>query len=101
MPHAIPVSESAFLQIVNAGTWLAPADRSAFYAQVVAEIAGRPIGEGAVSLAIAKAFKAFYRPIEVDPSTDAKPLRRLTRGSQKLDARYAAIEQRRQLRGIA
>jgi hypothetical protein len=63
VPPTIPLPEAYFLQIENAATWLCPADRDAFCAQVAAELAGHEIGSGLVGRAISQAFRRFYRPL--------------------------------------
>ena len=67
MPHAIPIKipEPEYLQFHAAARWLAPPDRNAFVAAVANTLVGQAIGPGYVARAIADAFRAFYRPIEV------------------------------------
>ena len=94
MRSTIPVSETQFLQISAAAQWLCPPDRDQFWAAVAAELAGyETIGEGTVARVIAKAFKAFYRPIEVPE--EPQLLRKLTYGSNKLEAKLDALEAHR------
>jgi hypothetical protein len=93
---AIPVSEQQFLQISKAASWLCPADRDQFVAAVASELSGREVGEGVVARAISKAFRAFYRPIEIEEPP--QQLRKLTYGANKLEEKYAALEANRQRR---
>jgi hypothetical protein len=87
--HAIPVSETQFLQISAAAQWLCPPDRDQFWATVAAELAGcETIGEGTIARVIAKAFKAFYRPIEPE---EPQQLRKLTYGERKLEKKFDEI----------
>jgi hypothetical protein len=98
VPHAIPIKipEREFSQLHAAAQWLCPADRDQFWAAIAAELAGREIGEGAIARAVAKAFKAFYRPIEVPE--EPQQLRKLTYGANKLAAHFDHIEANRQRR---
>ena len=100
MRSAIPVSETQFLQISAAAQWLCPPDRDQFLAAVAAELAGcETVGEGTIARVIANAFKAFYRPVEV--SEEPQQLRKLTCGSNKLGAKYDAIDRARRQRSDA
>ena len=92
MRSAIPVSETQFLQISAAAQWLCPPDRDQFWAAVAAELAGREIGEGAIARAVAKAFRAFYRPIEVPD--EPKLLAKLDHG-RKFEAKLDHLEAHR------
>jgi hypothetical protein len=98
VPHATPIKipELEFTQLHAAAQWLCPADRNQFLAAVASELAGRELGEGATARAIARAFKAFYRPIEVPD--EPQQLRKLTYGSNKLAAKYDTREAHRQRR---
>jgi hypothetical protein len=98
MPSASPllVPETSYLQIANAAAWICPADRDQFWAAVAAELNGREIDEGDVARAIRLAFRIFYKPIEVDD--EPQQLRKLTYGSNKLEARLDQLETYRQRR---
>jgi hypothetical protein len=65
MPSAIPLSEVQFLKIEHAAQWLCPADRNAFWAAVAEELAGHELGDGLVTRAITKAFRQFYKPLQL------------------------------------
>jgi hypothetical protein len=93
---AIPVPESQFLQICSATEWLAVSDRPAFWAAVAAALSDQELGPGAITRAVYAAFAAYYHPIEVPD--EPEQLRKLTRGSNKLAAKYDAIEANRQRR---
>jgi hypothetical protein len=93
---AIPVSESQFLQISAAAQWLCPPDRDQFWAAVAATLAGCEVDEGAIARAVRSAFSAYYKPIAVEEPPQL--LRKLTHGSNKLEAKYDAIEANRQRR---
>ena len=90
MPHAIPIQipERQFLQICAASVWLSPPDRDAFWSAVVAALDDHEIGPGSVARAISFAFSAYYKPIEIDEPP--QQLRKLTYGSNKLEAKYDA-----------
>jgi hypothetical protein len=62
---AISVSEAQFLKIEAASLWLCPIDRGQFWQAVASELSGRELGDGSVAVAIAGAFKRFYRPVEL------------------------------------
>jgi hypothetical protein len=94
---AIPVSETQFLQISAAAQWLCPPDRDQFWAVVAAELAGcETTGEGTIARVIAKAFKAFYRPIEVPE--EPQLLRKLDRGDRRYEAKLDVLEAHRMRR---
>jgi hypothetical protein len=61
---SIPITENQFLAITNASSALCPSDRDQFMASVAHELAGKPVGDGAVARAIAAAFKVFFHPPE-------------------------------------
>jgi hypothetical protein len=98
MPHAtlIPIPEHQFLQLLNAADWLCPGDREQFLDATAHALAGQEIGPGSVARAIRQAFWAFYKPIEVPE--EPQQLRKLSYGSNKLAAKYDAIEAGRQRR---
>ena len=98
MPHAIPIKipECQFLQICAASVWLSPPDRNAFWSAVVAALDEHEIGPGSVARAVSSAFSAYYKPIEIEESP--QQLRKLTRGSNKLEVRFDRIEANRQRR---
>jgi hypothetical protein len=98
VPHAIPIKipEPEYLQLHAASQWLCSGDRDQFLSAVVDALDGQAIGPGSTCRAIAFAFRAFYRPIEVEEPPE--PLRKLVRGSNKLEAKYAALEANRQRR---
>jgi hypothetical protein len=62
---AIPVSESQFLKIEHASAWLCATDRDQFFAAVADELRGHELDDGLVTRSIAKAFRQFYRPIQI------------------------------------
>jgi hypothetical protein len=63
---AIPVSEVQLLKIENSAQWLCPADRDAFMMAVADELRGQQeLADGLVTRAITKAFRQFYRPIQI------------------------------------
>ena len=97
MSHAIPVSETQYLQISAAAQWLCPPDRDQFWAAVAAALAGCEVDEGAIARAVRSAFSAYYKPIAVEEPRPHQ-LRKLTYGSNKLAAKYDAIEANRQRR---
>jgi hypothetical protein len=85
MASATPIPAYLLSQIENAATWLCEADRSAFYAAVAAELAGREIGPGLVARSIAKAFANFYRPLQIsNPTTPTVGKSKLTAGKSIL-----------------
>jgi hypothetical protein len=86
---SIPISEHQFLSIAAAASWLCPSDRDHFWAAVAAELAGREIGEGAIARAIRRAFRIFYKPIEVPD--EPHQLRKLTYGERKLEKKFEEI----------
>jgi hypothetical protein len=98
VPHAIPIKipEHQFLQICAASAWLSPSDRDAFWSTVVAALEDHEIGPASVARAVSSAFSAYYKPIEIEESP--QQLRKLTRGSNKLEARFDHIEANRQRR---
>ena len=98
MPHAIPIkiSEHQFLQICAASAWLSPPDRDAFWSAVVAALDNHEIGPGSVARAISSAFSAHYKPIEIEEPP--QQLRKLIRGSNKLETHFDHIEANRQRR---
>jgi hypothetical protein len=71
---AILVPETSYLKIANAAQWLCPTDRDQFMAAVAEELAGRELGDGLITRAIAKAFRQFYRPLQIsEPKSRAWP----------------------------
>jgi hypothetical protein len=62
---AIWISESQFLKVENAAQWLCPADRDQFFAAVADELRGQELADGAVTRAITKAFRQFYKPLQL------------------------------------
>jgi hypothetical protein len=96
VPHATPIRipEPNFLQICAASLWLCGSDRDAFWLQVHAELEALPeLGEGAVARSIAGAFKSFFRPPEIPE--EPQQLRKLSFGSNKLEAKYDVLEANR------
>jgi hypothetical protein len=94
VPHAIlKIPEREYLQLHAASQWLSAGDREQFLSAVADALAGQAIGPGSTCRAIALAFRAFYRPIEVEESP--KPLRKLSRGERRLEKHYAALEANR------
>lgn len=91
MPHAIPIKipEREFSQLHAAAQWLYAADRALFLAAVADALAGQAIGPGSTCRAIALAFRAFYRPIEIgdEPQHFAKFDRGKQRFPKRSDAR--------------
>jgi hypothetical protein len=85
----IPIPEHQFLLIAVAASWLRPSDRDQFWAAIAAELAGREIGEGVIARAIRRAFRIFYKPIEVPD--EPQQLRKLTRGQRKLEKKFEEI----------
>jgi hypothetical protein len=68
------LTEVQFLKIEHAAQWLCPADRDQFWAAVAEELAGRELGDGLVTRAVAKAFARFYRPMQLSaPRSRAWP----------------------------
>ena len=63
---AIPISESQYLKIAAAAQWLAPSDRDQFWQAIAEDLAGHELADGLVTRAITKAFKEFYRPIQLN-----------------------------------
>jgi hypothetical protein len=98
VPHATPIKipEPEFLQICAASVWLCPPDRDAFWSAVVTALDDREVGPGSVARAVYAAFAAYYKPIEVPD--EPRLLRKVTYGSNKLAAKYDAIEANRQRR---
>jgi hypothetical protein len=67
VPHAIlKIPEREYLQLHAASQWLSAGDREQFLSAVADALAGQAIGPGSTCRAIALAFRAFYRPIEVE-----------------------------------
>jgi hypothetical protein len=98
MPRAsqIRIPEREFLQLHAAAKWLCAADRNQFLYAVADALAGQAIGPGSTCRAVYAAFAAYYHPIEVPDQPEQ--LRKLTRGSNKLEAKYEALEANRQRR---
>ena len=91
MPHAIPIKipEPEYLQLHAASQWLCAGDRDQFLSAVAEALAGQAIGPGSTGRAIALAFRAFYRPIEVPD--EPQLLRKLTYGERKLEKKFEEI----------
>jgi hypothetical protein len=96
--HATPIEipEHQFLQLHNAAGWLCPSDRDQFLDATARALAGQEIGPGSVTRAIRQAFRTFYQPIEIPE--EPQQLRKLSYGSNKLAAKFDAIEAGRQRR---
>jgi hypothetical protein len=61
------------LRVANAAGWLSPADRDLFWAEVARAFEGRrEIGDGELGRAIAIAFKAFYKPLQLSERRGAR-----------------------------
>lgn len=58
----ITITDGQYIAIFNAACALCPADRDAFVAAVAAELAGRPLGDGAVGRAIREVQVRFPHP---------------------------------------
>jgi hypothetical protein len=94
--HAIlEIPEPEYQQLHAAAQWLCAGDREQFLSAVAEALAGQAIGPGSTCRAIALAFRAFYRPIEVPD--EPQHYRKLACG-KKLEAKYDAIEAHRQRR---
>jgi hypothetical protein len=90
---AIPVDETQFLQISAASQWVGPGDRPAFWASIAAALGDQELGPGAITRAVYAAFAVYYEPIEVEE--EPQQLRKLTYGSNKLEAKLDALEANR------
>lgn len=91
-PLRIP--ESSFLLVCSTATWLCPVDRDAFWLHVRDALEVQPgLGEGCCARAIAAAFEAFYRPIDIPD--EPKVLAKLDRGSRRFEAKLDALEAKR------
>jgi hypothetical protein len=64
-PPAILLPEVELLRISNAAQWLCPSDRDAFWGFVAEELYGCEIGDGSVGRAVMKAFRQFYKPLQL------------------------------------
>ena len=69
------ITEPWTTEIETAAAWLCPADRDQFRAAVAAELGDRELGPGNVSRAIRAAFRAFYRPLQIDHQEPMSPTR--------------------------
>jgi hypothetical protein len=62
---AVSVTESQYLKIEHASAWLCPADRDQFFAAVADDLRGHELDDGLVTRSITKAFRQFYKPIQL------------------------------------
>jgi hypothetical protein len=68
MHNLIQLSDSQLEQILRAAVPLAPADRSAFLADVAAALHGQTLGDGAVFRIVREIQERYFRPPEFAPS---------------------------------
>jgi hypothetical protein len=61
----ICLSDRQSLAVTSAAAALPAADRPAFYDAVARQLAGQELGDGAVHRAVAAAFQAFWKPLEL------------------------------------
>jgi hypothetical protein len=93
VPHAIPVSETQYLQISAAAQWLCPPDRDQFWSLIAAELQQIPEpGEGVVCRVIRSAFLRLFRGFDVPDEPNL--LGKLDHG-QRFEKKLDAIENRR------